>query len=173
MTKDLRVRGRFSECSIDTTALVGTVFSHDDSVPRQYHTSPQNLPAYVDAVHAAPGRYVQGYPSLIHLVARALLDAGRPVAPGRFHAVFTSSESLLAFQRESIEAAFGAPVRDRYGVSEFCVSMTECPERRLHVDMEFGIVEVEAEEETDDFVRGPLLVTGLSNDVTPFLRSFS
>ena len=63
-------------------------------------------------------------------------------------AVFTSSESLLAFHREAIEAAFGAPVRDRYGVSEFGVSMTECDARRLHVDMEFCIVEVEVEEET-------------------------
>ena len=36
--------------------------------------------------------------------------------------------------------------------------------------MEFGIVEVEVEEETEDWVRGPLLVTGLANDATPFLR---
>ena len=84
--------------------------------------------------------------------------------------MFTSSESLLAFQRETIEQAFGAPVRDRYGVSEFCVSMTECRERRLHVDMEFGIVEVEVEEESEDWERGPLLVTGLANDATPLLR---
>jgi phenylacetate-CoA ligase len=113
---------------------------------------------------------VQGYPSAIHLAARALLDAGRPLPAGRLAAVFTSSESLLAFQRETIERAFGAPVRDRYGVSEFCVSMTECRERRLHVDMEFGIVEVEVEAETEEWERGPLLVTGLSNDATPFLR---
>ena len=61
--------------------------------------------------------------------------------PGRLKAVLTSSESLLAFQRETIEAGFGAPIRDRYGVSEFCVSMTECAEHRLHVDMEFCLVE--------------------------------
>ena len=61
-------------------------------------------------------------------------------------------------------------MRDRYGVSEFCVSMTECEQRRLHVDMEFGIVEVEVEESHEDWERGPLLVTGLPNDATPFLR---
>jgi len=135
-----------------------------------YHMTPENLRAYVDGIHAAPARYVQGYPSSIHLAARALLDAGRPLAPGRLAAVFTSSESLLAFQRETIEQAFGAPVRDRYGVSEFCVSMTECRERRLHVDMEFGIVEVEVQEECEDWQRGPLLVTGLANDATPLFR---
>jgi len=135
-----------------------------------YHLAPENLGAYVDAIHARPGRFVQGYPSAIHLVARALLEAGRPLPPGRLAGVFTSSETLLAFQREAIEKAFGTPVRDRYGVSELAVSMTECEERRLHVDMEFGIVEVETAEETEDYERGPLLVTSLANDATPFFR---
>jgi len=135
-----------------------------------YHCSPENLQHYVEAVHETPALYAQGYPSSLHLVARALLDAGRPLAPGRLRACFTSSESLLAFQREAIEAAFGAPVRDRYGVSEFCVSMNECPQGRLHVDMEFGIVEVEVEEECDEWQRGPLLVTGFANDATPLIR---
>jgi len=135
-----------------------------------YHMSRKNLESYVEGVHEHPATWAQGYPSSIFLVARALLAADRPLPPGRLRGVFTSSESLLAFQRDTIERAFGAPVRDRYGVSELAVSMTECAERRLHVDMEFGIVELETEEETDDFERGELLVTGFANDATPFLR---
>lgn len=135
-----------------------------------YHMTPANLRCYVEAIHETPARYAQGYPSALHLVARAMLEAGRPLPRGRLAAVFTSSESLLAFQREAIEAGFGAPVRDRYGVSEFCVSMVECDAGRLHVDMEFGIVEVEAVEETEEFVRGPLLVTGFAQEATPRLR---
>jgi phenylacetate-CoA ligase len=135
-----------------------------------YHMTPLHLRSYVDAIHETPARYVQGYPSAIHLAARALLEAGRPVPKGRFAAVFTSSESLLAFQRETIEAGFGAPVRDRYGVSELCVSMVGCEANRLHVDMEFGIVEVEVEEETEDWVRGALLVTGFAQEATPRFR---
>jgi phenylacetate-CoA ligase len=135
-----------------------------------YHMNPENLSHYVDGLHRIPMRYAQGYPSALHLVARAMLEGGRPLRPGHLAAVFTSSESLLAFQRETIERAFGAPVRDRYGTSEFAVSMTACGENRLHVDMEFCIVEVEVEEESEEWVRGPLLVTGLSNEATPFLR---
>ena len=135
-----------------------------------YHMTTDNLRAYVDAIHEIPAAYVQGYPSSIHLVARAMLEAGRPLPAGRIAGVFTSSESLLAFQRETIEAAFSAPVRDRYGVSEFAVSMTGCELNRHHVDMEFGIVEVEAAEETDESVTGPLLVTGLAHDATPLIR---
>jgi phenylacetate-CoA ligase len=135
-----------------------------------YHMSPENLSTYIDAVHGAPALYAQGYPSGLFLIARTLLDAGRPLPAGRLKVVLTSSESLLAFQRETIEAGFGAPIRDRYGVSEFCVSMTECPEHRLHVDMEFCLVEVEVEEETAEWERGPLLVTGFANEATPLIR---
>jgi phenylacetate-CoA ligase len=135
-----------------------------------YHMTRHNLRAYVDAVHALPAVYVQGYPSSLHLLGRAMLDQGRPLPPGRLRAVLPSSESLLAFHRETIEQAFGAPIRDRYGTSEFAVSMTGCEEGRLHVDMEFGIVEVERQQESDDWIRGPLLVTGLANDATPFIR---
>ncbi len=135
-----------------------------------YHMTPKNLRTYVDTIHEIPARYIQGYPSSIHLVARALLEAGRPLPKGRLAGVFTSSESLLAFQRETIEKAFGAPIRDRYGVSEFDVSMTECPSGRLHVDMEFCIVEVEVTEETDEYETGPLLITGLAQHATPLFR---
>lgn len=99
-----------------------------------------------------------------------MLDQGRPLEPGHVKAIFPMSESVLAFQRETIEAAFGAPVRDHYSSTERVVSMTSCSEDRLHVDMEFGIVEVEPQEETDEYVRGPLIVTGLPYYACPFVR---
>ncbi|MBY0402198.1 hypothetical protein K2X89_18025 [Myxococcota bacterium] len=135
-----------------------------------YHMTRANLPSYIEAMHALPAVYVQGYPSSLHLLARAMLEAGRSLPVGKLRAVFTSSESLLAFHRTDIEAAFAAPIYDRYGTSELAVSMTGCAERNLHVDMEFGLIEVEVEEETGDWVRGPLLVTGFANDATPFIR---
>jgi phenylacetate-CoA ligase len=135
-----------------------------------YHMTPENLRAYVDAIHSLSSCYVEGYPSAIHLVARAMLDQNRPLEPGRIAGIFTSSESLLAFQRETIEQAFAAPVRDRYGVSERNVSMTECDEGRLHVDMEFCIVEVDTSEESGETETGALLVTGLSHAATPMFR---
>ena len=135
-----------------------------------HHMTPVNLVHYVDQIHRTRATYVWGYPSSLNLVARSILELGREVPRGKFNAVFTSSESLLAFQRDAIEEAFGAPVLDRYGTSEFAVSMTECLEGNLHVDMEYCIVEVEVDEETEEYERGGLIVTGLSNDVTPFLR---
>jgi phenylacetate-CoA ligase len=135
-----------------------------------YHMSPDNLEVYIDEMHENDVVYAAGYPSALHLLARAMLSSGTTLPRGQLKAVFTSSESLLAFQREAIEEAFGAKVWDRYGTAEFAVSMTGCRLGNLHVDMEYCIVEVEPVEETDEYVRGQLLVTGLSNDATPFIR---
>lgn len=135
-----------------------------------YHMTPRNLSRYIGAIKKSRAKYVQGYPSALHLVGRAMIEAGQTLPKGQLKAVFTSSESLLAFQRKTIEEAFGTRVWDRYGSGEFSVSMTECTLGNLHVDMEFCIVEVEIEEETDAYERGPFLVTGLSNEATPLFR---
>ncbi len=135
-----------------------------------YHMSPENLELYVDKLHETDAIYANGYPSALHLVAREMLAKGTTLTRGQLRAVFSSSESLLSFQRDDIEEAFGARVWDRYGSAEFAVSMTGCSEQNLHVDMEYCIVEVEAIEETDDWERGQLLVTGLANNATPFIR---
>lgn len=135
-----------------------------------YHLSDPNLPDYISAIHDTEASYVHGYPSVLHLVSRAMVDADRCLPPGRLKGVFTHSESVLAFQRETIERAFGAPVRDYYHSTEEAVSMTACDENRLHVDMEYGIVEIEPVEETEEYVRGPLLVTGIGSVSTPFIR---
>ncbi|MEE3327706.1 MAG: hypothetical protein VX252_10245 [Myxococcota bacterium] len=135
-----------------------------------YHMTPRNLHRYIDAINKSRAKYVQGYPSALHLVGRAMIEAGKTLPKGSLKAVFTSSESLLAFQRETIEEAFGTRVWDRYGSGEFSVSMTECQLGNLHVDMEFCIVEVQIEEETETYERGSFMVTGLSNSATPLLR---
>ncbi|MEE2672753.1 MAG: hypothetical protein VX466_03095 [Myxococcota bacterium] len=135
-----------------------------------YHLSQRNLPAYIQAIHSTPASYVHGYPSVLHLVSRAMLESGRCLQAGQLKGVFTHSESVLAFQRETIEQAFGAPIRDYYHSTEETVSMTACRLGLLHVDMEYGIVEVEPVEETETYVRGPLIVTGLGAVATPFIR---
>jgi len=135
-----------------------------------YHMSNANLPAYIDAIHETDATYIQGYPSSFYLLGRAMLEAGRPLPEGKLKAVLPSSESLLAFHSDVIREAFRAPILDRYGASEFAVSMTACREGLLHVDMEFGYVEVDVEEETENYVRGPLLVTGFANHATPLIR---
>ena len=135
-----------------------------------YHMSPENLTAYIDQILELPARYGEGYPSALHIISRSMIDEGRCLPEGRLKAIFTSSESLLPHQRAAIETAFGAPIRDHYAATEHVVSMTACELNMLHVDMEFGIVELEVQEETDEWSRGPLIVTGLGRPAAPMIR---
>ncbi len=134
-----------------------------------YHMTPDNLGHY--AAELARGGYAfwQGYPSSLGLVSQTILDRGIELRDGP-RVVFTSSETLLDFHRERIAAATGAPVADRYGNSEFCVSALQCPEGRYHVDTEFGAVEIDPHEETEEWVRGEVIATGFGNRVMPLIR---
>ena len=130
------------------------------------HTTPANLVHDTDEIHRRDTAHVMGYPSSLHLVARAILPSRRPTLRGKVTAVFTSSGSLLAFRHGAIYEAFGAPARDHYGTRECAVSMTECQNLNLHVHTEYRVVEVEAEE----YGQGPIGVTGVSNNSTPVIR---
>ena len=135
-----------------------------------YHMTPEHLDAYA-AELARPGyRFWQGYPSSITLIAGHLLDRGIDLGPAAPAAIFTSSETLLPAHRERIERATGARVADRYGHSELAVSVSECPQGGLHVDTEMCALEVDPHEETDAWVRGEILATGLANRAMPLLR---
>jgi len=135
-----------------------------------YHMTPANLAHYAREL-ARPGyRFWQGYPSSIALVCDWLREHGFSLGAAAPRAIFTSSESLLEAQRAVITGATGARVADRYAHSELAVSVSQCPEGRYHVDTEFGVVEIDAHEETDEWVRGEVIATGFANRAMPLLR---
>jgi phenylacetate-CoA ligase len=135
-----------------------------------YHMTPAHLAHYAAELRRPGYRFWQGYPSALALVCGHLLAHGVELGAAAPRAVFTSSESLLDFHRETIAAATGAPVADRYGHAEFAVSALQCPAGSYHVDTEFGAVEIDAHEETEDWVRGEVLATGFANRAMPLLR---
>jgi phenylacetate-CoA ligase len=136
-----------------------------------YHMTASNLRCYASELRRGGYRFWQGYPSSLALVSGALLDHGVELGDAAPRAVFTSSETLLDFQRERItRAALGASVADRYGNSELSVSALQCPEGGYHVDTEFCAVEIDPHEETDEWVRGEVISTGFANRAMPFLR---
>jgi phenylacetate-CoA ligase len=135
-----------------------------------YHMSEEHLAHYAAELARAGYTFWQGYPSSLSLVAAWMLDHGVELGGAAPRAVFTSSESLLEFQRDQIARAAGAPVGDRYGHSEFAVSAVTCPAGSYHVDTEFCVVEIDPHEDTPDWVRGEILATGFSNRAMPLLR---
>jgi phenylacetate-CoA ligase len=135
-----------------------------------YHMTPANLEHYIRELSRPGYRFWQGYPSSLSLVAGWINEHDFELGAATPAAVFTSSESLLAFQRDEIARAVRAPIADRYGHSEFAVSALTCPEGRYHVDTEFCVVEIDGREETPEGSRGEILATGFANRAMPLLR---
>ena len=134
-----------------------------------YHLTPENLPVYVNELQSGYS-FWQGYPSSIGLIAQNMLDRGVELGDAAPRVIFTSSETLLDFHLSKIARSTGARVADRYGNSEFSASALQCPEGSYHVDTEFCVLEIDPEEETDDWVRGEVIATGFANRAMPFIR---
>ncbi|MGD0451258.1 MAG: hypothetical protein ABSA79_09435 [Candidatus Bathyarchaeia archaeon] len=126
-----------------------------------------NLGKQVQKLREFNPNLIEGYPSVIELLAKHVLEHGyNDICP---IAVQTSSESLLT-RRETIEKAFGCKVFDRYGQSEYVVSVDECPAGSYHV-AESGILEVIKDgEQVSDGEIGEIIGTGLCNYSMPLIR---
>ena len=137
------------------------------SVP---HVSPATVGAYVEALERFAPTHLVVYPSAAAFLARTGLDAGL-TAPGP-RVVVANAEPVTPAQRELIEAFFGCPVRETYGMAEMAAGASECEAGTLHAWPDCGVVEVLDDEgrPVPEGEVGRLVLTGLVNDTTAFVR---
>ncbi len=110
---------------------------------------------------------LRAYPSAAHDLALFAEEAGIRI---RFDAVITGSEMLYGFQRERIQRVFGARVFDFYGMAERVAFAAECEHGRMHVNPEYGVLEiVDAQGRATDG-EGNIVGTSLHNRVMPLIR---
>ncbi|CAD5375068.1 Coenzyme F390 synthetase-like protein [Rubrivivax sp. A210] len=110
------------------------------------------------------------YPSAASALAR-LQAAGTLTL--KLRELWLGGEQLSAAQRELVRGAFGCPVRNSYGASEFFSMAFECSEGRLHLNDDWVILEpvdrhlrpVAPGEESHT-----TLLTNLANRTQPLLR---
>lgn len=112
------------------------------------------------------------YASSLHVFARFLTDRGyRPNYPTK--GVISSAELLTPSMREDIEAAFDAPLFNRYGSRETGIMAMECEQHNgMHVVGCNALVEA-VDPETNEPVRGKpgdVLATLLPNHGMPLIR---
>jgi phenylacetate-CoA ligase len=91
----------------------------------------------------------------------------------RLREVWTGGETLANPARAQVQRAFGCPVRNSYGASEFLPIAWECPYRRLHLNSDWIILEpidhhgrpVPAGTRSHS-----VLLTNLANRIQPLIR---
>jgi len=130
-----------------------------------YHLAPQWIGHYVEELRRFRPVYLWGYSSALHTLAEECLRLG--VRDLRFRVVLTNAEPLFEHQREAMERAFDAPVRETYGMSEMAAAAGECEEGRMHWFPDAGVVEIV---EAGPDGAGDLVATGLLNEDMPLIR---
>jgi phenylacetate-CoA ligase len=135
-----------------------------------FHLSEEHLPSYVSEIQRRGLRFLEGYPSTLFILGRHLLQRGERL---QMKAVFTSSETLHAIQREVIETAFGCSIHDFYGLAERVIFAGECEHHQgKHLSEEYGITEVVDQhgEPVPLGEPGALVGTSLHNEAMPLIR---
>lgn len=134
-----------------------------------YHLAPRHIRSYADALRSHKIRYLVGYPSAIHAIARGMLD--QHLSPAGLKVVLTNAEPLLPRQRAEISEAFGCPVRETYGMAEIVAGASECEHGRLHSWPEAGVLEtIRGVSDNANSRSGEFVCTGLLNADMPLIR---
>jgi phenylacetate-CoA ligase len=138
-------------------------------VMSSFHVSRSTTKAYVEKLCRFQPFVVEGYVSSIYSLARFAEE--QQLQMPHPHAVQTTSETLLPHQRTQIERVFGCKAYDQYGHGECAVFVSECEKGSLHVNDEYGVVEVVKQgRAAAPGEVGEVVVTGLNNWTMPLIR---
>jgi phenylacetate-coenzyme A ligase PaaK-like adenylate-forming protein len=134
-----------------------------------FHLSAKTAPAYLDFLSAQRGKILEGFPSVLGILADFALQRGQ-IIPMRV--VFTTGEPLYPALREKIEKAFGARAFDSYGMTEYCGMIHECECGQMHLIPEYGFLEIlnDRDEPVGPNEEGDFVWTGFRNAAMPLIR---
>jgi len=104
-----------------------------------FHLSESNAPHYLKFLRQNSGKVLEGFPSVLAILADFILKAGEPIP---MRAVFTDGEPLYPFLREGIEKAFSTRAYDLYGNTEYAGLIHECERGQMHAIPEYAFLEI-------------------------------
>jgi phenylacetate-CoA ligase len=134
-----------------------------------FHLSPNTAPAYLDFLQSQQGSAIEGFPSVLSILADFILHRGTPLP---MRVAFTSGEPLYPWIREKIETAFQTRVFDSYGMTEYCGAIQQCAHGQMHLIPEFGFLEIldEHNQPVRGGEEGYFAWTGFLNRAMPLIR---
>jgi len=130
-----------------------------------FHLTEENISNYINALNQFKPQSMDGFPSVMMTLAKYIVRNNinldfQPIA------IFPTAETITDFDREIIEKAFKAKVRNQYASSEGAPFITECPEGNLHLDVMTGVFEKVDNDSNDSEV----YVTAFETRGTPLVR---
>jgi phenylacetate-CoA ligase len=134
-----------------------------------FHLSEGTAPSYLDFLRRHRGELLEGFPSVLGILADFALEAGIRVP---MRVIFTSGEPLYPQVRAKIESVFRTRVFDTYGMTEYCGLIQECERGQMHLAPEYGFLEIldEHGNPTKSGEEGNFVWTGFLNEAMPLIR---
>jgi phenylacetate-CoA ligase len=105
-------------------------------------------------------RFIHGYSSMIFQTAK-LINERKMEKPLYIKMVKGTSEKIFETYQEEVEKAFGMKIINEYGATESGIIAFECPQGKMHLNMEGVLVEE---------IEGEILVTNLQMKSFPIIR---
>jgi phenylacetate-CoA ligase len=131
------------------------------------HIDRDTVALIADQMRRFGATQLRAYPSAAFELATLIRDAG---ATARLSTVITGSEMLYDFQRKHIESVFQCRVFDFYSMAERVAFAAECEHGRMHVNPEYGVLEIVDEQGRPTEGEGTIVGTSLHNRVAPLIR---
>lgn len=130
-----------------------------------FHMTHENIKYYISEIRRKQPPWIQGFPSLIVLLANYLIENGQSLGYPVRHVTF-GAENVSSYQIEAVKEAFGVRPRQHYGLVEAVANISECELGKLHVDEDFGAVEFVPREDGTYSLVG----TNFTNPAMPLIR---
>lgn len=134
-----------------------------------YHLTEKNIPYYLKEIERFKPHLLKGYPSSLYILAIANKKFGFNINP---RAIYIASETLLDFQRKTIEESFGTKVYSWYGTAEMTGNIVECEQGNNHLKLEHSYIEIldKDNQPSQPGEAGRLVCTAFGNYAFPLIR---
>lgn len=124
-----------------------------------YNINSEHVRFYYESITKFHPVAIEGYPSSLYALALLFKDAGLKLS---IPVTFTSSETLLDYQRKRIEEQFGTQIFDRYSMTERTIYLLESYNHEGYYEAPgFSI---------NEYIEDGEICTSLINDVFPLIR---
>lgn len=135
-----------------------------------YHINKENVSSYVYELNNFRPEEIIGYPSSIYELAYNMKVTNNSLS-FRPKLIVTNSETLLDWQRDTIEEVLSAPVRDYYGTAEYVIFASQCDQLKYHINPLVGLLEiVNSKDQPTIDEEGDVIATSLTNYTMPLIR---
>jgi phenylacetate-CoA ligase len=131
------------------------------------HLTTGNAKAIAQAIAQFGARTLRAYPSAAYELAKLTRELDLTI---HFDSIITGSEPLYPAQRDVIEGQFGGRAFVGYGMAERVAYAAECEHGRMHVNPEYGYVEIVDAKGRPTDEEGFVVGTSFHNHAMPLIR---